>query len=104
MTTEIYPDNDNVVEIDLFKDAIAGTFLNAGTVSCRILETTGTEAVATQAMSFVAASNGKYRVSLDKALIASLVDGKSYDVEITGVESGLDYREFVRVKFQKRRP
>lgn len=100
---EIYLDNDNVVEIDELRDVALGTYLNAATVGMRILTTGGAEVVASQSMSYVGSSNGKYRVSLDKALVASLTEQERYDLEITAVEAGLDYRRLYRVRFVKRR-
>jgi len=102
---ELYRDNDNVFTLDGLKNAVTGVYLNAATVTAQVKDLEGTVVVGSTPLDlgYVAASDGKYRIVADKALFASLVVGEYYDVIITGVESGVDYRRTERVIFAIRR-
>ena len=100
---QIYLLNDNIFRLQALKDEFTGSFLNAATVGVRVLETDGTQVVASQALAYVSASSGDYEVALDKALFASLVDGRNYDVEFNAAEVGVDYNERHRVTAKIRR-
>lgn len=95
----LFLDNDNVFELDALQDAIDSSYLNAATVSIRVLDYDDlTEVVASQTLSYVSASDGKYRASVDEATFDSLTDGKAYLVEFLAVQSGLNYRRLVAAK------
>lgn len=103
MLAALYRDNDNLITLDLLKNEISGSYLNAATVTARVLDAGGTQVIAPQALSYVGGSNGKYQASLDKALFASLVINTFYDLDVTAVESGIDYNRRERVAFLIRR-
>ena len=88
--TEIYIGNDTVIEVTGLQNGIDDSYLNAATVSAVINELDGTEVVSSTTLSYVAASNGNYRGTVDQASISSLSEGTSYYVEITAAESGID--------------
>lgn len=90
LQTYIYLGNDTVIEVTGLQNAVDSSYLNAATVTVTINDSAGTEVVSSQALSYVAASNGNYRATLDKALIASLTIGSRYFAIITAAESGID--------------
>jgi hypothetical protein len=87
----IYISSDNVIEAADQYDTVAGTYLNAATFTVTIKDLSGTSLSGISwpvTMSYVAASNGRYRAVIDKAL--SISPGITYFAEITGAESGVD--------------
>ncbi len=84
-------DNDNVVELEL-KNPITGDFLNAATVDITITdEASGVEVTGETwplTISFVASSNGIYRVVLDKVI--AFIAGTRYTAVINAREGNLD--------------
>lgn len=60
----LYALNEQYIEIDGLTDALAGTPLNAATVTATLVNTAGTvadPAISGLALSYIAASNGNYR-------------------------------------------
>jgi hypothetical protein len=78
--------NDNVLEVDKLKDEAAGSYVNSSTaVTVTLYPLDSTTAVTGETwpvtMSYVAASNGKYRATLKDTL--SLTTNSTYVAEIT---------------------
>ena len=89
--TAWYINSDNVVQITGFQNAIDSTYLNSATVTCTIKDTAGNEVSGISwpvTLDYVAASNGNYRATIDKAIL--LTYSNIYYVEITAAESGID--------------
>ena len=89
--TNWYIGADNVVQLGGFQNAIDSTYLNAATVTCTIKDTSGNEVSGISwpvTLDYVAASDGIYRATIDKAI--TLTFGNIYYVEITATESGID--------------
>lgn len=96
-----YLGNDMTVTLSGFQNALTGDYLNNATVSCRLLETDGTEVLGSQSLQYVAASNGNYRFTVDKDAVA-LVDGQFYILEIVASETGIDAQWEVLVQASRR--
>ena len=86
----IYFGNDTLIEVTGLQNAVDDSYLNAATVSAVVKDLSGTEVVSSQSLSYVSASSGNYRATVDQALFASLTRGAQYVVEITAAESGID--------------
>jgi len=89
--TDWYLSADNVVQLGGFQNAIDSSYLNSATVTCTIKDTSGTAVTGISwpvTLDYVAASNGIYRATIDKAIV--LTYGSIYHVEITAAESGID--------------
>lgn len=67
--------NDNVIELDELKNEVAGTFLNAATVTVTVVDSGGTQ-VAGQTwpltMNYVSGSDGKYRGTIEDVAVFNL--------------------------------
>lgn len=86
-----YINSDNVIQLDVFYDALNGVYLNAGTVTASMKDLSGTNVSGESwpiSLSYVAESNGKYQATVDKDLV--LVEGQTYFIEITASQSGID--------------
>jgi len=83
MIEEIYILNDNLLVLDGLKNQQDGSYLNAATVTCTLVNGNGTN-VAGQtwplALVFQAGSNGKYVGTLEDTL--SLSEGQVYTARI----------------------
>lgn len=83
--------NTNLLEVIGLKDAIDDSFINNATVTATIKDSTGavvTGQVFPVTLDYVAASDGIYRASLDKAL--ALIDDAEYTAEITAITTAGD--------------
>ena len=83
--------NDNVVELNGLRNPVTGEFLNAATVDITITDPDGVEVTGETwplTIPYVAASNGIYRVILDKVI--DFIAGVRYTAVINAAESGLD--------------
>ena len=91
---EIYLSNDMILELDLLKDGVTGSFLNAATVQATITDHATGNAITNitnpVTLSFVAGSSGKYRATL--AQDAAFTVGQKVLIVITAVEAGVDGR------------
>lgn len=80
----IYKGNDNLLEIDLLTNDATGAFINAATVTVTLVDVEGSE-VAGQSwpttLSYVSASDGKYRATLQDVLTLTASD--IYTAKIT---------------------
>ena len=91
MTMLIYKDNENLVEIDLLKNAATDEYINDALVTATIKDSTGTVVTGDtfpKTLSYVAASNGKYQAALSNSLV--LIPGRHYTAFITASVGGLD--------------
>lgn len=102
MAKIVYEGNDNILELNGFKDEAAGSFLNSATVTAEIfaLDKT-TSVVSSQAMAYVTSSDGIYRVTL--ADTDSLVAGTEYYAFIdanggAGLEGHWEIRFIVKTR------
>jgi len=93
--------NDNILELDLFKNEAAGTFINSGaTMSVTVVDSAGTEVTGQTwpaTLSYVAASDGKYRATLED--VAAFVDGSKYTAKITA-DGGPGLKGFYELPLQ----
>lgn len=91
---DIFIANDNILELDGLKNAASGAYLNAATVQATITDWTTGDAIANVTnpvtLSYVAASSGKYRATLDK--VAGFTVGQKVRIVITAAEAGIDAR------------
>lgn len=82
------------------------SFLNAATVTARILDLEGDEVVASgyspQTLGYISGSDGDYAKIADKGIIAGIKDG-DYQVQYTATEGDADYEERVLVTIGPRR-
>lgn len=97
MTTIVYVDNTNILEVQGLKDAILNTFINDADVTFTLVDSAGEE-VAGQAwpttMDYVDASSGDYRAVISDEV--ELVNRASYVAQIRA-DAGTDrigYWEF----------
>lgn len=92
MTDIVYLDNDNLVEMDALTNSATGAYINNATVTLTAIRNAAGATVSGETfpktMSYVAASNGKYQVAVDKAMV--LVAGQAYTAVIDAVSSGID--------------
>ena len=95
----VSPNSDALFEVDELTEEVTSTFQNAATVAVTVEDISGTEVISSQAVAYVAASDGKYQATLDKALFASFTRGRYYVAKFTAVESGLDREFAVTFKF-----
>lgn len=96
-TTAWYISSDNTVQLDEFYDPLGAAYLNAATVTVTVKDISGDSVTGISwpiTMDYVAASNGKYRGTVDKAI--SVVDGATYFAEITAAEGTID--KFFRIQ------
>ena len=86
-----YVDNDNVIKVEGLRDS-DDDYVNDAVVSCTGIETAAGAAVGgdsfPKTLSYVAASNGDYRATLEQTL--ALVAGEAYVAFITVVGGGLN--------------
>ena len=86
-----YIGSDNVIQLADFYDAVAGSYLNSATVTATMTDLSGNEVTGVtwpMTLSYVAASNGKYLVTVDKAAVVT--ENATYFVTITAAEGGID--------------
>lgn len=88
----IYKDNDNLVELDLLKNAATDAYINSGTVNVTSIKDAADNVVGgvsfPLAMSYVPSSNGKWQATVDKAL--ALAAGQMYTAVIDVTSGTLD--------------
>ncbi len=94
--------NDNILELNGFKNEASGAFLNSATVTAEIRAVNKTDVVvASQPLSYVSSSDGIYRVTL--ADTDALVAGTEYYAFIdanggAGLQGHWEIRFLVRVR------
>lgn len=89
--------NDNIIELNELYDNIGAAYINNATVTVTLEDASGTEITGETwplAMSYVAASNGKYRATLTSVLSVSLNDRLTAKVDIDAGVNGKAYWEF----------
>jgi hypothetical protein len=103
MTTTLYLQNDHVLQLDRLRDA-DGVYVNNATVQCiSIKNASGVDVSGITfplALAYVAASNGKYRATLQDT--ASFVAGHQYKAIVTVDGGGLQARFTIDIKAQVR--
>ena len=96
----LYIDNDNIVELLGLKNNITGQYIKSSTnVTAKLEKQDGTELVAARSLTYVADSDGDYRASWDKDLLAGIAEDNYYLVYVVA-ESGLDLKikHWVRIR------
>ena len=92
MTDIIYKDNDNLIELDLLKNAATGAYITTATVTLTAIHDEAGNTVSGEtfpkAMSYVASSNGKYQATVDKAL--AIVAGRNYIAIVDAASVSID--------------
>ncbi len=91
MASIYYYLNDMVIELKDLQNGVTLAYLNAATVTVTIVDESNVEVTGVswpQTMVYVAASDGIYRVTIDKVLAVTV--GEKYTAKITAAESGLD--------------
>jgi len=83
--------NDNLIEVDELKDEVAGTFLNAATVTAVLKDAAGATIGSSITLAFVSGSDGKYQGNIPDNLAVSL--GDRITAEITA-DAGIDKQFF----------
>lgn len=91
--TNLYIGVDTVVTYGGMQNPLTAAYINDGTVTCQIVDLAGTAVTPTGftwpvTLDYVAASDGIYRATIDKAM--ALLPGHSYFLEITAAASGVD--------------
>lgn len=91
--TPLYIGVDTVVTYGGMQNPITAAYINDGTVTCRIVDLSGTAVTPTGftwpvTLNYVSASDGIYRGTIDKSIAISA--GLSYFLEITAVGGTLD--------------
>ena len=83
MSATLFPDNDNLLEVDGLKNAATGAYLNSATVTVTLVDEDGNNVtgVVDLAMDYVADSSGKYRATLKDTL--SLTAEERYAAQIS---------------------
>ena len=91
LDAKIYISNDTLFEVNGLQNALDSTYQNSATVTMTIKDSAGTEVTGISwplTFSYVAASNGNYNVTVDKAI--SVSQGARYFAEITAAQAGVD--------------
>jgi hypothetical protein len=86
----LYLGNDMILELDALKNAVTDAFINNATVSVTLTDSAGEDVTGETwplTMSYVAASDGKYRAVLQDTL--PLIKNKRYKATVNAVGSGL---------------
>lgn len=79
---------DSYVEWDAMKDKLTGAFVNGGaTVTGQLLDT-DESTIGTVSFSYVPGSNGRYLGLVTAAMSAELVQGTTYDINVTATYGG----------------
>ena len=87
---DIFLESHNVVELDGLKDSVTDAYVSGATVNLFMgVAANGKGLLGPLSMAFVSGSNGKYRVTLTDAQIASLVDQTDYVIRIEVDNSGV---------------
>lgn len=100
----IYYQNDTVLEVRDLRNGVTGEYLDQAALSVTVYDTAGVAvsgAVWPLAMSYVAGSNGKYRVTLPAAL-ALTKRNKYTAVVLADGGVGLDARWEIELSCQQR--
>lgn len=98
----LYINADNLIEIDLLKLVLGGTYVNAGTVAYDLLEQDGT-VIASGFLSYVSTTDGRWAGVVDKTYVKSvakggtIVEGNSYFLELT-IDNGSGVDDFRRLE------
>jgi len=88
---KVKKNNDIVAEIIGLKNAVSLAFMNTATVSVLFTDTAGATVLTSQTLSYVAASDGDYRVTIDKAAVSAVLTlGERYTAIFTSVDGGID--------------
>lgn len=89
-TKALYKENDNLLELSGLKNKKTGLFINDAVVTVTVFEANGTTETTGQVwpatMSYVAASDGKYDVTLEDTIASNTV---AMIAKITAVGEGL---------------
>lgn len=94
MASALYVGNDNVLEVDGLKNAVADTYINNATVSVILVDKNGEQVEGDtwpKTMDYVADSDGKYRCTLKDTL--SLSPMEAYTATITA-DGGADLKGY----------
>jgi hypothetical protein len=100
----IYYQNDTVLEVRDLRNGVTGDYLDQAALSVTVYDSTGAQVAGAAwplAMSYVAASNGKYRVTLPAALALQKRD-KYTAVILADGGVGLDARWEIELSCQQR--
>ena len=105
MSDVLFYQNDNLLELDALTNQRTGAYINNATVTVTLTDLDDTEVAGETwplAMSYVAASDGKYRATLKDSL--SLTEGQRYKATITA-DAGTDSKGVwvVKLLVRKRR-
>jgi hypothetical protein len=102
----LFKDNDHVLELAGLVDTVGGEFVNSATVTFTLYDSTDTEVTGQSwpaTMSYVTASDGKYRATINNTL--PLVVGSRYYASVdVDAGSGLVGTWKVKFKCQNRQP
>lgn len=96
----LYYQTDMVLEVDGLKDAVADTFINSATVTADVVKKSDDSAVTGATgltLSYVAASNGTYRVTIPDT--ASFDRDERYLAKIT-IDGGAGLATYLEVDIQ----
>lgn len=82
----LYQSNDQTVEVDRLRDRLTGSYLNSATVTSTLYDSAGSTVTGLNALSlsYVAASNGKYRGNVEETFAPAL--GDNYEIWFFGNE------------------
>lgn len=90
MDAQLYIGNDQTIEVTGLIDEVSGSYLNGATVTASVKTLAGANVSGQSmpiALSYVAASNGNYRGTLEDGLV--LTDGTFYVIEVSA-DAGSD--------------
>jgi len=86
----LYDENDNLIELQELKNVATDSFVNdASPVTVTIVDADGGEVLAATAMAYVAASDGKYRATIQDTLAFTV--GLQYTAQIAATGDGLQF-------------
>lgn len=92
MTTIVYKDNDNLIELDVLKNSATDAYINNATVTLTTIRDAAGATVSGETfpktLTYVATSNGKYQAVVDKLL--AIVPGQHYTAIVDASSAGLD--------------
>ncbi|MGH8626450.1 MAG: hypothetical protein ACREYC_14670 [Gammaproteobacteria bacterium] len=86
----IYLANDNLLELQGLTNAASGAYVNDATVTATVVDKNGANVAGGSwplTLAYVAASNGKYRGTLQETL--TLTEGQDYTAKVTVAGAGL---------------
>lgn len=87
---KIHKGCDHDIDLKNVKKKFEGTYLNGGTATYTLYKRSDSSVLATGSLTYVPASNGRYRATIDRTITNDIVIDEWYDLKVVFSESGWD--------------